>query len=451
MMIGQEASGGTPPYSYQRSPAVGHSSATVATPVASPTTTRRYTVTVTDAGGCTATGTVTVTVKPAPQIVPSTDQVICRGDSVRLRAGVSGGSGQYTYSWSPDPSLNSTVVPSPVAHPSATTVYHFTVDDGGGCIVADSMRVVVLDPPRATAGGAVTLCQGASGVLGGEASGGTPPYRYSWSPSQGLSATDVASPRVTATGTTSYQLMVSDANGCRDSSSVRVTVVPRSLEVVGDVPGGEEQWWDTTEVGMERCDSVRVRNSGEEPVELWELAMGRNVEFSVPPSQQGMRLGPGEEGWIRICYRPERTGEDRDTLRIGGICEYRVAVAGQGVQQGADRCGTTIRIKQADSAARFLRLGSPYPNPSGESVTIDLEKSTTGRNDGPMVRCLLYDAMGRVVREGRYRRGRRQANESPYIEQGSFDLDLSGLPQGFYVATVVSVNGRVTMPVVVAR
>jgi hypothetical protein len=84
-------------------------------------------------------------------------------------------------------------------------------------------------------------------------------------------------------------------------------------------------------------------------------------------------------------------------------------------------------------------------------VTIDLEKSTTGPDNERMERCLLYDAMGRVVREGRYRRGRRQVNESTHVEQGSFDLDLSGLPQGFYIATVVSVNGRATMPVVVAR
>jgi hypothetical protein len=449
LTIGQEASGGTPPYSYQWSPAVGLNSATAATPVASPTTTRRYTVTVTDAGGCTATGTVTVTVKPAPQIAPSADQAICRGDSVTLRASVSGGSGQYTYSWTADPSLNSTVVPTPVAHPSATTVYHFTIDDGGGCIVADSMRVVVREPPKATAGEGLTLCQGASGVLGGGASGGTPPYRYSWSPSQGLSATDVARPGVTATGTRSYQLVVTDANGCRDSSSVSLTAVSRSLEVGGVISGGKEQWWDTTEVGMERCDSVRVRNSGEEPVELWELTMDRNVEFSLPPSQRGMRLGPGEEGWIRICYRPERTAEDRDTLRIGGICEYRVAVAGQGVQKGTDRCGTTLRITRVGDADQFLRLGRPYPNPSSTEIAIPVERAVADKGDE--ITCILYDVRGLEIARGSYQPISSQTLGLLRYERGRVSIGVDNVPSGFYEAVVQSREETFHVAIVVDR
>jgi len=57
------ASGGT---TYAWAPAVGLSSTTIANPVASPSVTTTYTVTVTDALGCVATDVITITVNPSP-------------------------------------------------------------------------------------------------------------------------------------------------------------------------------------------------------------------------------------------------------------------------------------------------------------------------------------------------------------------------------------------------
>ncbi len=56
--------GGLAPYGYQWSPGTGLSGTTLANPVATPNTSRTYSVTVTDALGTTATGNVTVTVTP---------------------------------------------------------------------------------------------------------------------------------------------------------------------------------------------------------------------------------------------------------------------------------------------------------------------------------------------------------------------------------------------------
>ena len=58
----QTASGGTPPYAYNWSPAVGLNATNIANPSASPTTNTTYTVTVTDLNGCTDSDDVTVTV-----------------------------------------------------------------------------------------------------------------------------------------------------------------------------------------------------------------------------------------------------------------------------------------------------------------------------------------------------------------------------------------------------
>lgn len=60
------ANNGDPPYSYAWTPAAGLSDPSIANPVASPTTTTVYTLTVTDDDGCTNTDQITINVDPAP-------------------------------------------------------------------------------------------------------------------------------------------------------------------------------------------------------------------------------------------------------------------------------------------------------------------------------------------------------------------------------------------------
>jgi gliding motility-associated-like protein len=73
----------------------------------------------------------------------------------------------------------------------------------------------------------ITLCEGAAQQLNGTVTGTNGPYTYSWSPAQGLSATNIANPTVTATTTTTYTLTVTDADGnvC-GSDTITVNVNP---------------------------------------------------------------------------------------------------------------------------------------------------------------------------------------------------------------------------------
>jgi len=65
----------------------------------------------------------------------------------------------------------------------------------------------------------VSICSGSSTSLG--ASGGV---SYSWSPSTGLSATNVANPTASHTSTTTYTVTATDGNGCTGTDDVVVTV-----------------------------------------------------------------------------------------------------------------------------------------------------------------------------------------------------------------------------------
>ncbi|RMG91885.1 MAG: hypothetical protein D6706_17760, partial [Chloroflexi bacterium] len=113
---------------YSWSPASSLSNPNSATTQASPLTTTTYTVTVTDANGCTATDDVTITVLPAPVANAGPDVTICKGQSTQLSA-----SGGVSYTWSPATGLSATNIPDPVASPQSTTTYSVTVTDANGC------------------------------------------------------------------------------------------------------------------------------------------------------------------------------------------------------------------------------------------------------------------------------------------------------------------------------
>ena len=67
--------------------------------------------------------------------VSKQDTTIVAGGSVELGDGVVvfGGSGNYSYSWSPPSTLNNPSLINPVATPADTTTYVLTVTDGNGC------------------------------------------------------------------------------------------------------------------------------------------------------------------------------------------------------------------------------------------------------------------------------------------------------------------------------
>ncbi|GAA3988888.1 beta strand repeat-containing protein [Hymenobacter antarcticus] len=214
------ASGGT---SYSWSPATGLSSATVASPVASPTASTIYTVTVTNAAGCQSTAQVTVTVRATPVLTVSADRTICAGTSTTLSA-----SGAQNYTWSPSTGLNNPRSATPIASPTTTTTYTVT-GDNGGCSATGTVTVTVEPLPTPNAGPDRVLCSGQSAQLGSAPAAG---LTYSWSPSTGLSSTSSAQPTITLTNTgtaprtTVYTLTAVSATGCVGSSTVRVTVNP---------------------------------------------------------------------------------------------------------------------------------------------------------------------------------------------------------------------------------
>ena len=124
---------GSPDYSYVWSPGGSTSVSIDSLPVGD------YSVIVSDANGCTASGTGSVGIAAGPQIsVVPENATITAGDSIQLTA-----SGGLTYVWSPASGLSCTDCVSPIASPTISTSYTVTGFDATGCLNSALVTITV--------------------------------------------------------------------------------------------------------------------------------------------------------------------------------------------------------------------------------------------------------------------------------------------------------------------
>jgi gliding motility-associated-like protein len=130
------ASGGV---EYNWSPPGGVDDPNVADPTATVGQTTVFTVYVTNQFGCLDSSTVTVNVYDLPDIIVSVDTVIYLGNSYQMSA-----TGGVSYSWEPPTGLNAANIAEPLATPTETTTYTVTITTAEGCVIVDSVTIVVI-------------------------------------------------------------------------------------------------------------------------------------------------------------------------------------------------------------------------------------------------------------------------------------------------------------------
>ena len=178
---------------------------------ASTGTAGNYTVTVTDANGCTGTTSVNVTVNPLPTPAITGNTAICQGATTTLDAGA----GYVTYQWSPTGS-------SQTINPTTAGTYSVTVTDANGCTGSASVNLTVTTPPAPAITGVTDICQGATTTLNAGAGFSS----YQWSNGAGTSQT------ATVSTSANYIVTVTDANGCTGTASTNVTVNPLPVPTI---------------------------------------------------------------------------------------------------------------------------------------------------------------------------------------------------------------------------
>jgi gliding motility-associated-like protein len=205
-------SGSTSPYTYSWSPGPGGGQGTSIATGLSPGS---YTVHVTGSSGCSSTKVIPIT-QPLSLTASNTPvNISCfNGKNGSVSAQVAGGTTGYTYSWSPSggTAANATGL--------GAGTYTCTVTDAHGCTT--STQVTLTQPATLPASvNAKTTMVSCFGTNTGSdsitASGGTPGYLYSWSPSGGTGA------KASGLAAGTYTCTVTDTKGCISTSSIVIT------------------------------------------------------------------------------------------------------------------------------------------------------------------------------------------------------------------------------------
>lgn len=156
-----------------------------------------YTYVATDANGCTATYSVTITEPDFLSFSAISNFPSCNGgNNASVQLSTTGGTPPYTYNNTPTSNLTA-------------GTYSYTVTDANGCLPADI--TVTINEPDAITGSAVVTDQSTTlpsdGAIDLTVTGGTAPYTYAWS--NGQTTEDV-----TAVEAGNYSVTVTDANNC---------------------------------------------------------------------------------------------------------------------------------------------------------------------------------------------------------------------------------------------
>ncbi|MES2766414.1 MAG: T9SS type A sorting domain-containing protein [Bacteroidota bacterium] len=130
-------------------PEAGLSDPHIANPIASPTATTTYYITIPQQGDiCTATDSVTITVLKAP-VFTTRDTALCIGQIAELE--VSSNDDNLNFQWSPADGLSNANIQRPLVTVSKTQIYTITVTNNLNCQTIKTLTVTVSQKEKITA------------------------------------------------------------------------------------------------------------------------------------------------------------------------------------------------------------------------------------------------------------------------------------------------------------
>ncbi|MEO6820339.1 MAG: gliding motility-associated C-terminal domain-containing protein, partial [Ginsengibacter sp.] len=171
----------------------------------------------TDINGCKDSILKTITFTDIT-ITKSKDTSVCGSMPIQLFA-----SGGISYSWTPAASLSNASIANPVATPLLSTKYYVLVTNETGCTKKDSVNIKVNNFPDIIKSNDTTICKGSKAFL--SVSGGSV---YSWSPAGTLNNSSIANPIANPTVPTTYNVKVTNDEGCSKTATIKVDLFPTS-------------------------------------------------------------------------------------------------------------------------------------------------------------------------------------------------------------------------------
>ncbi len=411
-----------------------------------------YSVTVTDAAGCTGTSEIFL-IEEAPPLslfLGNVTNVLCKGDSTGAIPGaMSGGIPPYEFLWN-----NGLTTASVQTIPAG--LYQLTVTDYRGCTVV-SQPVEIEEPDDYLAVNLVQItddaCGTGEGAINIQVSGGTPPNNYLWS--NGKITPDIAN-----LSAGFYQLTVTDLHGC-------TTVSPQYLiEALSDPIGLVQIVINAVQCHGDSTGAIMVQASGgiapyeyfwsnglsgptlnNLPANTYLLTVTDNSGCShdfgigVPqPAALGATLEstPGQSGWTATLHPSGGTppyiiqwdaaaGNQTDSIATGLAAGYYDVTL-----TDAFDCSLVLN----DLEVGVIGTGEPadgwqvrvLPNPASETLSIVLRQENV-----ELQGVELRSGDGAIL---------LSSLAAGNISGRELMIDLAGIPSGMYWVQVRLTNGK---------
>ena len=430
------ATGGTPPYTFQWDDALGQTTALADSLCAS-----TYTVTVTDANGCTGTQQVSIT-GPGGLTASIINQVntSCNGDcDGEATVDVVGGTPPYTYQWN-DPGNQTTETATGLC----AGTYSVVVTDDNGCVSVSTVVISQPDLLEATTTANDVSCFGeCDGSATAFTIGGTFPYFYSWN--DPLNQTSLQ-----ATGLCPglYEVTITDINGCVAIAPVNIfepteitidtTIINAScgecdgvISIIpdGGVPPYTYLWGNTSET----TSTVTDLCPGIHTVDVTD-AIGCTMNFDIAVSNDGgvtsATVTTTDASCFGTCDGSATVNPDDGVPPF----TYLWVPGGQITQTANGLCAGDYNVQVVDSnGCIFTQLVQIF-EPSEIEGNFSVTSATCGQCDGEIT-------MAPTEGDG----GPYTYVWSPNVSSGS---SASGLCPGAYSVTITDGSGCSTTEVI---
>ncbi len=190
------------------------------------------TVTLTDANGCSLTGSVAIGTDGSLQLGLDIGIISCHdSDDGTATVQPIGGTAPFTYQWQFGPNAISdttAMIDSIGGGPTGASSYSATVTDAFGCVGDLSFMMEAPTEVMASIEAVQPPCFGGLGTATANATGGTPDYHYLWDNGAATAMTTLSPGWHTVT--------VTDEHGCPDTVGVGITAPPALLAGISAQP-----------------------------------------------------------------------------------------------------------------------------------------------------------------------------------------------------------------------
>jgi gliding motility-associated-like protein len=179
--------------------------------------TGNYSLTVTDANGCSQTATGFVNTLPQLAITSQIDQLVCVQDQGGIDITASGGTAPFAYKWN----TGSTSEDLNNIQPGN---YNVLITDANGCTISETFQVINTNSFSVEATGSTTITMGETATLNAVATGSNQ-TTYNWTPNINHTCSNCPNTVVQPGSTTLYTVIATDTNGCIAQDTVSIKVI----------------------------------------------------------------------------------------------------------------------------------------------------------------------------------------------------------------------------------